>query len=98
MKRMFDIKRMLIIVLVLNLLDGILTSWGLSNGWIEEANPIMSSFSPLMILCIKVVLSGLMFVLWKSDFPTRLIEAWRMILILVVGLYGYITLLQTIVM
>ncbi|WP_445683742.1 DUF5658 family protein [Solibacillus sp. FSL W7-1324] len=49
---------MLLIILLLNLIDGIFTAWGLSNEWIEEANPLMSSFSPLTILGIKVTLSG----------------------------------------
>ncbi|MEK3766113.1 MULTISPECIES: DUF5658 family protein [unclassified Solibacillus] len=87
MRRLFDIKRMLLVILVLNLIDGIFTAWGLSNEWIEEANPLLSSLSPLMILGTKVVLSGLVWFLWKSDFPTRLTNVWRIVLSFVMFLY-----------
>ena len=87
MSRLFDIKRMLLVILVLNLIDGIFTAWGLSNDWIEEANPLLSSLSPLMILGTKVVLSGLVWFLWKSDFPTRLTNVWRVVLSFVMFLY-----------
>ncbi|WP_408022384.1 DUF5658 family protein [Solibacillus ferritrahens] len=78
---------MLLVILVLNLIDGIFTAWGLSNEWIEEANPLLSSLSPLMILGIKFILSGLVWFLWKSDFPTRLTNVWRVVLSFVVFLY-----------
>ena len=78
---------MLLVILVLNLIDGICTAWGLSNEWIEEANPLLSSLSPLMILGIKFTLSGLVWLLWKSNFPTRLTNVWRVVLSFVVFLY-----------
>ncbi|MBD8038486.1 hypothetical protein H9635_17210 [Solibacillus sp. A46] len=87
MRRLFDIKRMLLVILVLNLIDGICTAWGLSNEWIEEANPLLSSLSPLTILGTKVILSGLVWLLWKSDFPTRLTNVWRVVLSFVMFLY-----------
>jgi len=87
MKNIFNIKRMLLIILLLNLIDGIFTAWGLSNEWIEEANPLMSSFSPLTILGIKVTLSGAILLLWKSNFPTRLTNVWRVVLTFVMFLY-----------
>ena len=94
MKRLFDIKRMLLVILVLNLIDGICTAWGLSNEWIEEANPLMSSFSPLTILGIKVSLSGAILFLWKSNFPTRLTNVWRVVLSFVMFLYSGIFVLH----
>ena len=87
MRRLFNIKRMLLVILVLNLIDGIFTAWGLSNEWIEEANPLLSSLSPLTILGTKVILSGLVWLLWKSDFPTRLTNVWRVVLSFVMFLY-----------
>lgn len=87
MKNFFNIKRMLLVILLLNLIDGICTAWGLSNEWIEEANPLMSSFSPLTILGIKVTLSGAILLLWKSNFPTRLTNVWRVVLTFVMFLY-----------
>ncbi|MFS0877461.1 DUF5658 family protein [Solibacillus isronensis] len=87
MKNLFNIKRLLLVILLLNLIDGICTAWGLSNEWIEEANPLMSSFSPLTILVIKVTLSGAILLLWKSNFPTRLTSVWRVVLTFVMFLY-----------
>lgn len=94
MKRLFDIKRMLLVILVLNLVDGICTTWGINNEWIEEANPLMSSFSPLTILGIKVALSGAIWLLWKSNFPTRLASVWRVVLSFVMFLYSGIFVLH----
>ena len=94
MKRLFDIKRMLLVILVLNLIDGICTAWGLSNEWIEEANPLMSSLSPLMLLGTKVILSGAIWLLWKSNFPTRLTDVWRVVLSFVMFLYSGIFVLH----
>lgn len=94
MKRLFDIKRMLLVIMVLNLIDGICTAWGLSNEWIEEANPLLSSLSPLMILGTKVILSGLIWLLWKSNFPTRLTNVWRIVLSFVMFLYSGIFVLH----
>ena len=94
MKLLFNIKRMLLVILVLNLIDGICTAWGLSNEWIEEANPLMSSFSPLTILVIKVSLSGVILFLWKSNFPTRLTNVWRVVLSFVMFLYSGIFVLH----
>lgn len=91
---LFDIKRMLLVILVLNLIDGICTAWGLSNQWIEEANPLMSSFSPLTILGIKVCLSCVILSLWKSNFPTRLTNVWRVVLSFVMFLYSGIFILH----
>ncbi|WP_445326881.1 DUF5658 family protein [Solibacillus sp. FSL W7-1464] len=85
---------MLLVILLLNLMDGIFTAWGLSNEWIEEANPLMSSFSPLTILVIKVSLSGAILLLWKSNFPTRLTNIWRVVLSFVMFLYTGIFLLH----
>ncbi|WP_367269479.1 DUF5658 family protein [Rummeliibacillus sp. TYF005] len=79
---------MLLVILVLNLIDGICTAWGLSNQWIEEANPLLSSFSPLTILGIKVFLSGFILFLWKSNFPTRLTNVWRVVLSFIMFLYS----------
>ena len=87
MKSLFDIKGMLLVILVLNLFDGIFTAWGLSNEWIEEANPLISSFTPLTIVGIKVALSGALWVLWKLNFPTRLTNVWRVVLSFVMFLY-----------
>ncbi|MFC4711342.1 DUF5658 family protein [Planococcus dechangensis] len=45
-------------LIVLNLTDGFLTYWGLVAGAIEEANPLLSSFAPLTIFLIKLLLSA----------------------------------------
>ena len=94
MKRLFDIKRMLLAILVLNLIDGICTAWGLSNEWIEEANPLMSLLSPLMLLGTKVILSGAIWLLWKSNLPTSLTNVWRVVLFFVMFLYSGIFVLH----
>lgn len=94
MKKWLDVKRLLAIIIVLNTLDGICTYIGLINHWIEEANPLLSGFSPLVILCIKLLLSGAVFWLWKTTFPTRFVNGWKVILVLVVALYSWITLLH----
>ncbi|KOS69076.1 hypothetical protein AEA09_11325 [Lysinibacillus contaminans] len=49
-----------VLVALLNLFDGIATHYGLLNNMIEELNPLMDYFmavSPLLFLCIKIVLS-----------------------------------------
>ena len=94
MKRLFDIKQMLLVILVLNLIDGICTAWGISNEWIEEANPLLRSFSPLTILGIKVSLSGILWFLYKSKFPTRYMNFWRVVLFFVMLLYSGIIVLH----
>ena len=96
MKKLLDIKFLLMVVLVLNSLDGILTYYGLVNHWIEEANPLLSSFSPLTILIIKMMLSLAVFFLWKSNFPTRFMMGWRLILLFVILLYSWIMLLHVV--
>lgn len=90
MKRWLHVKSLLMVILVLNSLDGIFTSWGLLNGWIEEANPLLSSLSPLSLLLVKLILSGFVFILWKSNFPSRFVPLWRGVLFFVVMLYIWI--------
>jgi hypothetical protein len=44
----------------LNFFDGLFTFWGLSNNWIDEANPFMRwlwTMSPYMFLGFKTLLS-----------------------------------------
>ncbi|MBD8071324.1 DUF5658 family protein [Bacillus sp. PS06] len=51
---------------LLNLLDGIFTFYGLQNGHINEANPIMHvlyEFSPLFFLLLKIFLTALLYVI-----------------------------------
>lgn len=52
-----------VFVALLNLFDGIATHYGIRHNSIEELNPLMNFFmaiSPLLFLCIKVVLSILL--------------------------------------
>lgn len=48
------------IILVLNILDGVLTSWGIQRGLIEEGNPLMqlllSKSSMSLIMTIKILI------------------------------------------
>ncbi|MGA9288048.1 MAG: DUF5658 family protein [Anaerobacillus sp.] len=46
-----------------NLLDGIVTFWGLQHGWIGEVNPFMRAIyhlHPLAFLLYKIVLSTML--------------------------------------
>ncbi|MFC4320736.1 DUF5658 family protein [Litchfieldia salsa] len=51
---------------LLNLLDGFFTFYGLQNGHITEANPLMNMLyesNPLYFLLFKIILSSLLYVI-----------------------------------
>lgn len=68
MKKMY-IMELSIVVAILNIFDGIFTSFGVTNHFIEELNPIMRSltdFSPQLFLALKFILSiTIVFVSYK---------------------------------
>lgn len=68
MKKMY-IMELSIVVAILNIIDGIFTSYGITNHFIEELNPIMkilTNFSPLLFLALKFILSiTIVFVSYK---------------------------------
>ncbi|NLY80292.1 MAG: hypothetical protein GX072_10510 [Lysinibacillus sp.] len=51
-------------IAILNIFDGFATNYGLTNHYIEEANPIMkhmSEVSPILFLGVKITLSILIY-------------------------------------
>ena len=77
-----------IVYLILSLLDGALTLWGLGQGAIEEVNPIMQSLitqSPIVFLTVKLLLPvilGLIF--WRIRNTSCKFVAWSLGLVLIV--------------
>lgn len=65
------------LLIILNGLDGILTYLGLSNGIVEEANPLLSSFAPFTILGIKLFLSLCLFGFLFTTFAGVRTNFWR---------------------
>jgi uncharacterized membrane protein len=58
--------RLVIIIASLNGLDGVLTFWGIKNGNIIEANPIMDwvwKHNPIIFLGIKISLSLILLII-----------------------------------
>jgi hypothetical protein len=83
----------LLILAVFNLLDGVNSSLGLFIGIIDERNPLMRSVwqvSPLLFLGIKILLSGLLIVLWLRPFPFQTKPIWKCTIYSLVVLYGMI--------
>ena len=78
------------LLIVLNALDGILTYFGLTRGVVEEANPLLSSFAPLTILGIKLLLSLFLFGLLFTTFAGIRTAVWRYTLLSVNVLYSMI--------
>lgn len=81
-------------LVILNFLDGVLTYMGLSWGVITEANPILTSFSPLALLATKLLLSLCLFSFLYTPFVRIQSHSWRYSLIFVNTLYSFILLLH----
>lgn len=84
----------ILFLIILNFLDGFLTYYGLTLGVIEEANPLLSSFEPFIILIIKMILSLSLTVLYISHFPKRNEKIWFLLFVAVNLLYIYILVLH----
>lgn len=81
---------------ILNLLDGALTFFGLTSGFITEGNPLLSSFSPFFILTIKLSLSLCLLGLLFTPFVFIQSRLWRCLLISANTLYSMIILLHAV--
>lgn len=88
------LKRHLWILVFLNTTDGILTFLGISAGLITEGNPLLSSFSPGIILAIKVLLSLCLSSFLFTSFIAIQSRLWRYFLISTNVLYSLIFLLH----
>lgn len=84
------LKKWIWLLIVLNGLDGILTYFGLTQGIVTEANPLLSSFAPFTILGIKLFLSLCLFGLLFTAFAGIRSSLWRYTLISANVLYTMI--------
>ena len=75
-----------IVFLILSLLDGALTLWGLGLGAIEEVNPLMQWLiekSPIVFMSVKLSLPVmLVFVLWRIRNRSRKFVTYSLGLVL----------------
>ncbi|TWT11139.1 DUF5658 family protein [Planomicrobium sp. CPCC 101079] len=83
-------------LILLNVLDGTLTYWGLTFGFINEGNPLLQEFSPFAIFSIKLLLSFFLFCLLFTPFVFVQSGKWRFFLISTNMLYSVILLLHVI--
>lgn len=81
---------------VLNLVDGILTYWGLLAGAIEEANPLLSGLSPLAVFAVKLLLSVCLAAFLFTSLVRLESRLWRYFLLAANIVYGGILLLHVI--
>jgi hypothetical protein len=81
---------------ILNIFDGLLTFIGLTLGYITEGNPLLSSWSPLNILMIKLLLSLCLFSLLFTPFISIQSRSWRYLLLSANILYFMILFLHTV--
>ena len=79
---------------ILNAADGLLTFIGITYGFITEANPLLSSFSPAVILAIKVLLSLCLSGFLFTPFVAIQSRLWRYFFISANTLYSMILLLH----
>lgn len=79
---------------ILNAADGLLTFFGITSGFITEANPLLSSFSPGVILAIKVLLSLCLSGFLFTPFVAIQSRLWRYFFISANTLYSLILLLH----
>lgn len=79
---------------ILNVLDGLLTFFGLTFGFITEGNPLLSSLSPFSILSIKLLLSVCLFALLFTPFIFIRSRHWRYLLFSANALYSMILFLH----
>lgn len=77
-----------IVFLILSLLDGALTIWGLGKGTIEEVNPVMRWLieeAPIVFMVVKLSLPFMLgFVLWEIRDRSRKFVTCSMWLVLIV--------------
>ena len=77
-----------IVFLLLSLMDGALTLWGLRIGVIEEVNPLMLSLienSPIVFIVVKASIPFILgFVLWRIRNKNRRFVEYSLGLILAV--------------
>ncbi|MDO0821960.1 DUF5658 family protein [Desulfosporosinus nitroreducens] len=77
-----------IVFLILSLLDGALTLWGLGQSAIEEVNPVMRWLieeNPIVFMTVKLSLPFMLgFVLWEIRDRSRKFVACSMWLVLIV--------------
>ncbi|MDN7243435.1 DUF5658 family protein [Planococcus sp. N028] len=88
------LKNYIWVLIILNIFDGMLTYFGLALGVITEANPLLSSFSPISIFMIKMLLSLCLFGLLFTPFVFIQSDKWRFFLISTNALYFTILLLH----
>ncbi|MGI2329450.1 DUF5658 family protein [Planococcus sp. YIM B11945] len=81
-------------LIILNVLDGAITFFGLTFGFIAEKNPLLSSLSPAFILGLKLLLSLCLFGLLHTPFVLIQSRNWRIFLISTNALYSMILLLH----
>ena len=74
-------------LIILNLADGFLTYWGLVAGAIEEANPLLSSLTPMTIFIIKLLLSACLACFLFTPLVRLQSSFWRYFLLAVNVLY-----------
>ncbi len=77
-----------IVVLILSLLDGTLTLWGLGQGVIEEVNPVtrwLIEENPIVFMTVKLSLPVMLgFVLWEIRNRSRRFIDYSLWLVLIV--------------
>ncbi|WP_281864488.1 DUF5658 family protein [Planomicrobium okeanokoites] len=88
------LKKYIWLLIILNGLDGILTYFGLTQGLVTEANPLLSSFAPFTILGIKLFLSVCLFGLLFTTFAGIRKTFWRYTFIFANVLYSMILVLH----
>lgn len=81
------LKKPIWLLALLNMADGFLTYWGLQAGAIEEANPLLSSLSPMAIFSIKLLLSACLAAFLFTPLIRVQSRIWRYFLFAVNVLY-----------
>ena len=85
--RKAPLKKYIWLLIILNGLDGIFTYLGLTQGIVEEGNPLLSPLAPLTILGIKLFLSLCLFGLLFTTFAGIRTSFWRYTFIVANGIY-----------
>lgn len=81
-------------LIFLNIIDGLLTYFGLIFGIINEGNPLLKSLPPAAILAIKLILSLCLYCLLFTPFVFIQSDTWRYFLVSAITLYSIILLLH----
>lgn len=77
-----------VLIAGLNLFDGLATHFGLTNNFIEEANPIMeaiATYNPILFLSIKIALSILIVLISYSVYKYSLASFQKFFFFSLVG-------------